>query len=142
MRPSPTTGAFHEIIDHTSEVRVRVRANSFAELLAEAGRALARLQLGEGPSAASGDWREIGLTAADRPGLLADWLNELIYLAESERWVASEFEVGTAGSGSLSARVRGITVPRLPGRVKAATLHGLRVEDVPGGVAGEVVFDV
>lgn len=141
MRPSPP-GASHEIVDHTSEVRVRVRADSFAELLAEAGRALAELQLGGAPSAASGDWREIGLTAADRPGLLADWLNELIYLAESERWVGSEFEVRAAGPGALSARVRGITVPRLPGRVKAATLHGLRVEDVPGGVAGEVVLDV
>jgi SHS2 domain-containing protein len=33
-------------------------------------------------------------------------------------------------------------VERVPGLVKAATLHGLRVEEVAGGWEGEVVLDV
>jgi SHS2 domain-containing protein len=33
-------------------------------------------------------------------------------------------------------------VERVPGLVKAATLHGLRLDDVPGGMEGEVILDV
>ncbi|HEU5039911.1 MAG TPA: archease [Gemmatimonadales bacterium] len=141
-RPSGPLGPSHEIIDHTSELRLRLRAGSFGELLAEAGRALAAVQLRRPVPPAGGDWRHLEVSAPDRPGLLADWLNELIYLAETERWVGSEFEVERAEPGTLAARARGVTVERVPGLVKAATLHGLRVDDVPGGVSGEVVLDI
>lgn len=142
MTASDRSDASHEVIDHTSELRLRLHAASFAGLLAEAGRALAEIQLGGPAPRASGGWRVIDLPAAERAGALADWLNELIYLAETERWVGTEFEVAPVEGGRLEARVGGTTVERLPGLVKAATLHGLRVEDVPGGVSGEVILDV
>lgn len=132
----------HDIIDHTSEVRVRLRAATLADLLAEAGRALADIQLrGEG-APALGEWRPVEVTAADPAGLLADWLNELVYLAEAERWVATEFELRTADGGILAGRARGVTVDRLSGLVKAATMHGLQVAEIPGGLAAEVILDV
>jgi SHS2 domain-containing protein len=73
---------------------------------------------------------------------LADWLNELVFLAETERWVATDFGIELADDRSVRARVRGVDVERVPGLVKAATLHGLRLEDVPGGMEGEVILDV
>jgi SHS2 domain-containing protein len=135
-------GSSHEIAEHTSELRIRLLAGSLGELLAEAGRALAEIQLRGAAPRVGGEWRRLELSAPDRAGLLAEWLNELIYLAEAERWVATEFAVDRAGDRSVSALVRGIVVERAPGLVKAATLHGLRVDEVPGGVAGEVVLDV
>lgn len=135
-------GPSHEIADHTSELRIRLLAGSLGELLAEAGRALAGIQLRGVTPAPAGEWRRLELAAPDRAGLLAEWLNELIYLAETERWVATEFAVERAGDRSVSALARGTTVERAPGLVKAATLHGLRVDEVPGGVAGEVVLDI
>lgn len=132
----------HELSDHVSEIRIRLRAGSLGDLLAEAGRALAGLQRRGTESAPPGSWRRLEISAADRAGLLAEWLNELIYLAETERWVATEFEVESAGDRTMAARARGVTVHRAPGLVKAATLHGLRVDDMPGGVTGEVVLDV
>lgn len=132
----------HDVADHASEIRIRLRAGSLAELVAEAGRALAAIQLRGTAAAATGAWRRLEVAAPDRAGLVADWLNELIYLAETERWVATEFEVERAGEGALTARARGMTLERAPGLVKAATLHGLQVDEVPGGMAGEVVLDV
>jgi SHS2 domain-containing protein len=132
----------HEVADHTSEVQVRLRAGRLADLLAEAGRALAGLQLRGLPLRAEGEWRPIEVTAPDRDRLLADWLNELIYLAESDRWVATEFDLVTAGPGALRGRARGVTLDRAPGLVKAATMHGLRVDEVPGGLSAEVILDV
>ena len=133
---------WHDIADHTSELRIRLRAGSLGELLAEAGRALAEIQLRGTAAAASGDWRRLEVSAPDRAGLLAEWLNELVYLGETERWVATEFAVEPAGTRAVTARVRGMTLERAPGLVKAATLHGLRVDEVPGGVSGEVVLDI
>jgi SHS2 domain-containing protein len=112
------------------------------DLLAEAGRALAALQLGDRAGPASGPWREIEVSSPDRASLLADWLNELVFLAETEHWVATEFDVAPTDGRSVRARVRGLEVERVPGLVKAATLHGLRLEEMAGGWEGEVILDV
>jgi SHS2 domain-containing protein len=73
---------------------------------------------------------------------MADWLNELIFLAETERWVATEFAVDIGAECTLRGRARGITLPQVPGLVKAATLHRLRVEPAAGGWTSEVILDV
>jgi SHS2 domain-containing protein len=138
----PRLSPSHEVVDHASEVRLRLRAGSLDELLAEAGRALAALQLGGTAGPATGPWRQIEVSSFDRASLLADWLNELVFLAETEQWVATEFGIDPTDGPSVRARVRGIEVERVPGLVKAATLHGLRLEDVPGGMEGEVILDV
>lgn len=134
--------ARHRFLDHIGEVRLSVRAGSFAELVAEAGRALAGLQLGDAPRAAAGPWREVALEAPDREALLVEWLNELIYRAEVEREVATEFEVTDAGDRTLRARFRAVPVPEPPALVKAATLHGARVTATAKGVEADVVLDV
>jgi SHS2 domain-containing protein len=135
-------GADHELLAHTAEVRVRVRAPDFPALAAEAGRALAALELGGEVPRASGDARQIVLRAADQGALLVDWLNELIYLAETERWIAAEFAPEQGGALELRMLVRGARVEIAPSRVKAATHHGLEVRTTPDGVEAEVVFDV
>jgi SHS2 domain-containing protein len=142
VRPASGDPATHELADHISELHLRVHAGSLEALLAEAGRALAGLQLGGTPGAPSGPWREIDLRAADQAGLLAEWLNELIYLADTDRWVATEFEFTHTGECSVRARARGVPMAASRGLVKAATLHGLRVAPVPGGYEGEVILDV
>jgi SHS2 domain-containing protein len=140
MSPKPVPPG-HRFLEHTGEVRLQVRAASLAGLLAEAGRALAELQLpGGGQPAAA--WRPVEVRSTDRAALLVDWLNELIYRAEVNREVATEFAVEEAMETRLRARVRGVAVEQPPALVKAATLHRARVELIPGGVEAEVVLDV
>ena len=134
--------ASHEIIDHASEVRLRIRATSLAELLAEAGRALAEVQLRESGGAPPPKWRDIEVSAPDRAALLAEWLNELIFLGETEAWVPVQFEVERATDTSARVRASGMSLDRAPGLVKAATLHGLRVDEIAGGLEGQVILDV
>ena len=134
--------ASHEIIDHASEVRLRIRAASMSELLAEAGRALAEVQLSGSGSAPAPKWRNIEVSASDRAALLAEWLNELIFLGETEAWVPVQFEVARVTDTSARVRASGMLLDRVSGLVKAATLHGLRVDEVPGGLEGEVILDV
>jgi SHS2 domain-containing protein len=78
----------------------------------------------------------------DREALLVDWLNEILFLAEVERWVAVEFDILETSSERLKASARGVPVEEPPTLVKAATFHGLAVEERDGGLQAEVIFDV
>jgi SHS2 domain-containing protein len=122
-------GPFSELLDHTGEVRVRVRAPSFGELAAETGRALARIQLGSAAALPAGPWRMIEVQSTDRAALLVDWLNELIFLAETERWVPVAFQVAGDTGTELRVRARGIPVEEA-------------IRPIAGGLEAEVVFDV
>ena len=134
--------ASHEFLEHTSETVVRVRAPSFAALLAQAGRALAELELRGRSPLAPGPWREVTLRSRDGAALLVDWLNELLFIAERERWVPTEFVVEEADAGHVRAMVRGVRVAEPPTFVKAATMGGLRLDQAGGTLVAEVTLDV
>lgn len=131
-----------ERVEHPGEVRLRLRAATHAELAEVAGQALAELELGQSPGPARGAWREVVVSGRDREAVLVHWLNELIYLAETERWVGVEFAANRMTETELHMRVRGVTVDEAPARVKAATFHGLRIAAVTDGVEADVVLDV
>ena len=86
--------------------------------------------------------RTLEVDSADREALLVDWLNEILFVAETELWVPVEFEILESTPTRLRAAVRGVPVEDSPGFVKAATFHGLRVEEEDGGLQAEVIFDV
>jgi SHS2 domain-containing protein len=131
-----------ELLNHPAEVRLRVRAPAFGALAAEAGRALGKLLLATTPRSDAGSWRPIEIHAPDAEALLVDWLNELIYLAETERWIPVEFRVRATSDTTLVVDARGVTVEEAPTRVKAATFHGLHIGHTPGGLQAEIIFDV
>ena len=131
-----------EFVEHPGEVRLRLQAATLGELAAVAGGALAELELGYAPGPAAGPWREVVVSGLDRDAVLVHWLNELIFLAETERWVGVEFAVSRATETELRMRVRGMAVDEAPARVKAATFHGLRIAAVSDGVEADVVLDV
>jgi len=133
---------WHRWVDHTAEVQLQVGAESLAGLLAEAGRALGLLLLRGRDAEPSREARTIEVSSVDREALLVDWLNEIIFLAEVEPWIAVEFDGLEASETHLKASARGVPVDDPPALVKAATFHGLAVEEREGGLQAEVIFDV
>lgn len=133
---------WHCWVDHTAEAQLQVGAESLAGLLAEAGRALGALLLRGRAAQPSGESKTIEVSSVDREALLVDWLNEIIFLAEAERWIAVEFDFLEASESHLKASARGVPVEDPPALVKAATFHGLAVEEREGGLQAEVIFDV
>src|SRR3954471_10150995 len=133
---------WHRWVDHTAEVQLELGAGSLAGLLAEAGRALGALLLRGREAGPSGEPRTIEVSSVDREALLVDWLNEIIFLAEVERWLAVDFDFSAVSETHLKASARGVAVDDPPALVKAATFHGLAVEEREGGLQAEVIFDV
>jgi SHS2 domain-containing protein len=134
--------AWHRFLDHTSEITLHVGAADWPGLLAQAGLGLAELLLRGATASADGDWRPLEVASHDREALLVDWLNEIVYIAETGLWVPTEIEIEEVSASQLKARARGVTVEAPPALVKAATFHELHVRDLPGGLEAEVILDV
>lgn len=143
MPPCPTSAASHSLEEHTGELRLRVDAPTLAELFAEAGRALALLACGDRPPPSpEGEAEEVSLRSHDRAALLVDWLNELIFRAEVEGKVFSDFRFAHLTDRDLNAWIRGAPAPAMRTLVKAATLHDLKLTETPHGASATVVLDV
>ncbi len=84
----------------------------------------------------------VTLAAADQPGLLVDWINELVFLAESQAWIPEQVELKLVGPAALEATIQGLGLEHPPALVKAATHHQLKLSQTDDGWLGEVVLDV
>ena len=129
--------------EESDELRLRVEADSFAELLTEAARAVSDLAKGD-PSHVAGPDRvaEIVVQARDSAALLVEWLNEIIGRAESEGWLASRFEVLESSPVRLRVRAGGSPWPSRSFPVKAATLDRALLTETATGWRAEVTLDV
>jgi len=132
------------LFEHTADIGVEVTADSLSAVFE--GAACAMVSLAVDPAGVRAvDERSIALEADDLGELMFLWLNELLFLMESERMLFSDFDVRVEGS-RLEAVLRG--EPADPGRhsqrseVKAATYHELSVGRAAGGWKARVIFDV
>jgi SHS2 domain-containing protein len=136
--------------DHTAELELEIEAASEHEMLSDALHALRELLESNETTVSSESWqghtdevecREVRATASDRPALLAAWLEELVFLAESEGFIPVALERLSLEDGALSAIVAGYVGEARP-LVKAVTYHRLQFEPSERGYRGRVVFDV
>lgn len=134
--------AWHRFAEDSSELKIELGGGSLDALLAEAGRTLGAILLGDEQPTPEESWRLFEVRSRDRQALLVDWLNELLFVAETELWVPVEIEVLEVSDGHLRARARGTAVAQAPARIKAATLHGLELEESSDGIRGEVILDL
>lgn len=135
----------HVLTPHTAELALWVTAATPADLCAEAGRALGHLfieEVGSVPDAGPEATRRLELHAVDSEALLVDFLNELIYLAETERWAPVDVHVLDWRSESLAVTMAGARLRDVPSRIKSATHHGLVLRHGSRGWEAEVIFDV
>ena len=141
-RPRSRAAASHELVDHTSEVTLRLRAPDFAELIAEATLAFAELV----PDALRGPMdeqrREFLIQAPDQAAGLVEWLNEAVYLCEADQWLPTEVDVSSSREGELCIRARGEALGAPFVLVKAATLHDAFVREGGDGLEAEVTLDI
>ncbi len=135
----------HETFEHTADLGLRVRAVSEEELFAEAARGLFSMIVPELDSVQPMHTREFRIAGRQRDYLLFDWLNELLYVFDTERLLLSQFDVRMTDEG-LTATARGEPYDpqrhRLDHEVKAITYHGLRVEQDVDGWLAEVIVDI
>jgi SHS2 domain-containing protein len=129
----------HRWLDNTAELELTVEAPTEEAVLAEAAVALGELLTDEPEGEPAR--REVAVSAPDEPALLAEWLNELVFLSETESFVPERVVELELSAGRLRALVDGrIAAPKT--LVKAVTYHGLVLEREGVGWRGRATLDV
>ena len=133
-----------EFIDHTADVGIIAYGTTISQAFANAARALFSL-ITELDAVREVLYRDIELTASDEESLLVEWLNELIYLFDTENIIFKRFEITVLSDARLKARGYGEKVDSLRHKlktgVKAATYHMLKVSR-GNGYRVQVIFDI
>ena len=125
-------------MDHTGEVELAIDAADERDVFADALAALAELL---GVAGDIPERRRVVASAGDRPALLAAWLEELLFLAESEGFEAERLESLSLTADGLEADVAG-RLGEPPPLVKAVTYHRLEFARTESGYRARVVLDV
>jgi SHS2 domain-containing protein len=140
----------YSVFDHTADVGLEVRGTSLEDLLATAARATFDQMLEDWPAAVDCR-REVRARPpagmeGDHPELLVDWLQELLYLFETDRLVPLEYEFLEVGPREIKADVGFGRFD--PGRhrtrleVKAVTYHRLEVREDADGWYARFILDI
>ena len=136
-----------EIFDHTADVGFRIRGETLDDLFVTAAEAMFDYIVVNRTSVRAVDEEQLHLRADSTAELLATWLDELLFRAETGHRLFTRFRVNIAGDGlTLAATVAGEAIDRerhiLDHEVKAVTRHGfMLVPDGTGWVA-ELILDI
>lgn len=128
-------------IEHTADWAFRAHGRDLAQLFANAGRGMFELQAGGG-SGETSVTREVAVSGVDRETLLVNWLNELLYLQETQHETYSRFEILEILDTQLRARVHGHPSRPVGKLIKAVTFHDLEVRRSEDGWEAAIVVDV
>lgn len=133
-----------EIVNHTADVGIIAYGADMNGAFANAAKALFSL-ITELDNVEEVTYRDVELTAPDQESLLVEWLNELIYLFDTEQMLFKRFDITRLSQTHLKARSYGHKVDsskhKLKMGVKAATYHMLKIEEGNGSKV-QVLFDV
>jgi SHS2 domain-containing protein len=128
----------YEWRDHTAEAELVIRAGSPEDVFREAADAFGRFV--ELDSAGEPATYVLELEGRDQATLLVALLEELIYLVDTEGFVADDSAVALSGN-HLHVELTGRRTSVQP-IVKAATYHDLAFEQADGSWEARVILDV
>jgi SHS2 domain-containing protein len=133
--------AVYEWVEHTGELEVRIESGSEQGVFEEALAALRELISEDGPGDGEPLRREVTAEARDRAGLLAAWLDELVFLAERDGLIPERASDIALEEGRMKAVVEGRR-GEPPHLVKAVTYHRLAFEREGDRWCARLVLDV
>jgi SHS2 domain-containing protein len=129
-----------EEIEHTADWSIRVYGESLNALFTHAAEGMFSLLDPQFESEQTKP-RNIELTAIDSETLLVSWLEELLYLLETEEVAAVKYDL-QVNENDLQASVLTRPVETMQKDIKAVTYHELEIQEGESGLQTTIVFDV
>jgi SHS2 domain-containing protein len=135
----------YEIIDHTADLGIIVKAPDVGGLFSNAARAMTELMV-KGDPGEKRSVREIFLDAEDYPDLMVRWLGEVLYLLDGEKLITDTVEIKALSATRLEARLSMAAFRperhRILREIKAVTYHGISVEREDDLWEARIIFDI
>jgi len=138
-------GGFRELENITADLGIEAWGPTLENAFASTVHGLASIisDLSEGHQPLS---RKIRIEAGSLPSLLVQFLNEIIYLEDTESFLPGKITHLKIRNQRLDATVTGATfdpeIHTLNAHIKAATYHGLEIVEDGVEVRIKVIFDV
>ncbi len=135
----------YDIVEHTADIGVRAYGKTLQELFVNAARGLFDI-IADLEGLKTSTSIKIKLEAPNAEELLIAWLDELIYNFYTKNIIFSEFKISDLTDKSIKAEAFGRHIgnkkSRLKAEVKAATYHGLKIEEKNKRYEVQIIFDV
>lgn len=134
----------YTFLDHTADVLVEVRAATIEGVLQSSAQALYAIALKtipEGPT----EIRELSLKGETHARLLVTWLQELLFLLDTESFVAKDFTtLNLQEDCGLTACLQGVrcAAEDRADEIKSTTYHELSLERAEGQYVARFIFDL
>lgn len=133
----------YRFLEHTADARVECRADTFDGLLRAATDAFYHVTLTEVRDG-RGIRHVVDIVAPSHEEMVVRWLQELLFLLDTERFVAGHYTFEETEEGRVRAVLDGyicLSEERAV-EVKAVTYHGLDVVENSEGFMARIIFDL
>lgn len=136
---------FYEVFEHTADVGIHAYGSTLAELFVHAAQGMESLMVAP-EQVRSLTSREIAVEGHDSVSLLIAWLNELIFLFDTEYLLLRDFVIDDISETRLTARASGEAYDAqrhdLSSAIKAVTWHEAAVTRSDDGYKARIIFDI
>ena len=137
----------YTFLEHTSDIKILVRAKDLKSLFRESLRATFEIITGEDISSLLGrkskSVREVNISSADRETILADFLSEALSLSEIHKEFYFDCEFREFGHEFISAYLFGLPLVKKVEEIKGVSYHDLRITTGKDGQQQAIIlFDV
>ncbi len=134
-----------ELVEHTADTGIRVRAPDLTSLLSETVRGMFSLITDPGQVDAV-QTRTVHVEGLDETDLLINTVREALYLFSAENWLVKDFVVDANRNFKVTGRMTGETLHdgkhTLRSEIKAVTYAGGEIRETPDGLEITVIFDI
>ena len=135
----------YEVFEHTADIGLNVYGSTLPELFIHAAQGMESLMVAPEQVQVRVS-REIVVEGHDKISLLIAWLNELIFLFDTEYLLLHQFQIDALTETQLKARASGEPYDGqrhdLSSAIKAVTWHEAVVEQTDGGYKARIIFDI
>lgn len=136
---------FYEVFEHTADIGLHAYGATLADLFIHAAQGMESLMVAP-EQVRPQVQREVVVEGHDEISLLIAWLNELIFLFDTDYLLLRDFTIDAISATSLKAHVSGEPYDAqrhdLSSAIKAATWHEASVEQNDSGYKARIIFDI
>ncbi len=129
-----------KILPHTADTKIRVFGNTKQELFLNAIKGMTAIlkSSGKGKSV----HRKIEVESLDLNALLIDFLNEVLYLSETNREVYNGIKFKHFSDNQLQGELAGNKIESFGEDIKAVTYHDVEIKKKNNIYQVDILFDI
>ncbi len=135
----------YEVFEHTADIGLHAYGSTLSELFIHAAQGMESLMVSPEQVRVEVS-REVEVEGHDSVSLLIAWLNELIFLFDTEYLIFCQFEIESLTETHLRGRASGEPYDalrhELSSAIKAVTWHEAAIEQTDDGYKARIIFDI